>query len=588
MTTYGLSKRYSIVLNVEEVVCIPENTLSLDEFIKLPTTVAFGKYQSNKFKAFVKNNPYIKIGTEFPTGYVVSYTNKKNIPRILKSLGSDIGNFFPIILSPLDFQATADAGITQVINHPYLNLSGRGVIVGIVDTGIDYTKEVFRNEDGTSKIISIWDQTIDGERPEKLHYGAVYSKEVINEALKTDNPFEVVPSMDADGHGTFLASVAAGKKTKEHIGAAPDADLLVVKVRRANQYYIDEFCLLPDAPNLYETTDYLLGIKYIFDKAAELNAPVVLCVGMGSNSSTHSGSTAFEEYLTFLGKKAGHAVVTAVGNESNAKHHTEGVIPKTGAFDVVRIRVGKQTTTFSVNIVASGIDTISIGIVSPTGEVVGKIPYKIGLGTREQLILTDTTVSIGYYKEAASEIFVGFKDARQGIWEILLFGDSIASGKYHAWLPITGQVDPEVDFLEPVPDSTIVFPGSARRVITCGSYNSHNNSLFVSSSWGSTNSLIVTPNFVAPGVDVSGIYPRGSGSMTGTSVAAAITAGAAALLLEWGINRGNLRSMNSDLIRQLLSAGCEQDEALQYPNFKWGYGKLDLYETFIKMARSNL
>ena len=464
----------------------------------------------------------------------------------------------------------------------------KGFIIGIVDTGIDYTKDVFQYEDGTSKIISIWDQTIDGERPDELYMGSVYTREKINEALKSEKPFEIVPSVDTDGHGTFLASVAAGRQTNEYIGAAPGAELVIVKLRRAHQYYIDKFNRPPNEPNLYESTDYLLGAKYIFDKSEELNLPIVLCVGMGSNQGAHDGHSLFEDYISFASERAGYAVVTAAGNESNAKHHTAGILHRTGSTDVVAVRIGDESVSFNINIIGSAYDKISIGITSPTGEIISRIPYRVGLETTEELTFEQTTVSIGYYKDVNSIIILGFENAKEGIWEITLYGDSIINGEYHAWLPITGQVSPGVEFMKPVPDATIVFPAASLRSITCGAYNSHDNSLFVSSSWGPTLLPKMSPDFVAPGVDVRGVYPRGYGTMTGTSAAAAITAGAAAILMEWGITQGNLSSMDGDMVRILLGSGCNRDEGIKYPNTKWGYGKLDLFGTFSAMKESNI
>lgn len=567
---------------------IDETALPLAEFIELPTTVDFGSYNTEAFQRYIKDKPYIKVGTKFESGFLIAYTNKENIQKIFEDSQSSFYEFFPKILSPLDNQKNTDAGITPIIEHPYLQLSGKGVIIGIVDTGIDYTKDVFQNADGSSNIISIWDQTIDGERPNDLYYGSVYTREKISEAVRAPNPFTIVPSVDTDGHGTFLASVAAGRRTDQYIGAAPGADLIVVKLRRANEYYIEKYFRPPDNPNLYSTSDYILGINYIVSKAKELNVPVILCIGMGSNQGSHDGNTILEDYISFLSQRPGLAVVTAAGNESNAKHHTNGFIPRTGLISSIGIRIGVDTASFAMIIIGSPYDKISIGITSPTGEVISRIPYKVGYEATEELTLERTSINIGYYRDVSTSVFISFKDAKEGIWEVTLYGDAIINGEYNAYLPITGQVDPAVEFMKPVPDSTIVFPATALRAITCGAYNSNNNSLFESSSWGPTLLPRMSPDFVAPGVNVKGVYPTGYGSMTGTSVAAAITAGAAAILMEWGIVQGYLKSMDGDMIRTLLSIGCKREEGVKYPNTRWGYGKLNLFDTFIHMAESNI
>lgn len=567
---------------------VDEDKLSLEEFLKLPTTVDFETINSDRFKAFAKERPYLHVGTELASGYVVVYINKKYFLTVSSELGENYLNFYPRILSPLDEESNYDSGITQILNQPYLNVTGRNVIIGFVDTGIDYTKSVFRFADGSTKILDIWDQTIDGPRSLDLYYGAVYTKTDIEEALASENPFERVPTRDTDGHGTFLASVAAGSETGKYTGAAPGAYIMAVKLRRAHPYFIERFLLPEENPNLYEETDFLLGIKYILDRSEELNLPVVICIGMGSNMSGHDGNTAFEEYITLVSQRTGYVFVTAGGNESNAKHHTQGTIPRTGAFDTINLRVGNPNVSFRFTIYGTAYDKFSVGLTSPTGETLARVPFRVGLSYSEKLIFEATTITVGYYKDVNTFIVIELRNATQGIWEVRLYGDSIINGEYYSWLPITGQIDESVEFLKPVPEYTIVFPATGVSSVTCGAYNSFDNSLFVSSSWGPTRQPRMSPDLTAPGVGVNGVFPTGHGTMSGTSVSAAVTSGAAALLLEWGIVQGNMKAMNGDTVRVLLSSGSKREEGVQYPNIKWGYGKLDLFGTFSVIKETNI
>jgi len=559
---------------------IDEDSLPLDEFIKLPTTIDFQVINTERFIAYAKDKPYLHFGTQFANDYIVGYTNVKNLPKLLEDTGSDFLSLLPRIMSPTDSKSNDVSGITQVSNQPFLDITGRGVIIGIVDTGIDYTKDAFKFEDGTSKILFLWDQTIDGPRPDYLYFGAAYDKAKIDEALRAEDPYSIVPSRDDDGHGTFLASVAASNQKGEYIGAAPKAYLMVVKLRRASDFLIDRYLVTKDNPNLYASTDYMLGMKHLLDRAEELDMPVVMCVGMGTNGGAHDGSSLIEDYISFLSQRPGFAFITAAGNESNTRHHTQGKIPYNNGTDQISIKVGEQGASFTVIIFGPGFDKVSMGITSPTGEVVARVPFKSGLQYTERLVLEQTSITIRYFKGGNNEIIVAFEDATQGIWDITLFGDLVISGEYWAWLPITGQVSPSVEFLKPVPDYTVVVPATALRSITCGAYNSDDNSLYISSSWGPTRLPRMEPDFVAPGVRVKGIYPTGYGTMTGTSVAAAVTAGAAALLMEWAIVDENIPTIDADLIRSLLISGCVRENNLQYPNTKWGYGKLNLYGTF--------
>lgn len=564
---------------------VDESSLSLEEFVKLPTTVTFDTINTKRFQAFVIKNPYIKVGTQLGTGYVPVYININNIPILYQELGNSY-LLYPTILSPLDDVANTEAGITPIIEHPFLNLSGKGVIIGIVDTGIDYTKDIFRYEDGKSKIINVWDQTIDGARRPSLYYGAEFSREQINEALQSENPFNLVPTTDMDGHGTFLASVAAGRQTKEYIGAAPGAELVVVKLKRAHQYFIDELLLPSDKLNLFQNVDVMLGMQYIIDVARTLDVPVVFCLGLGSNFGGHDGFSFFEEYISYLSQRPGYAVVTAAGNESNAKHHTQGVLFRTGSTDMIGIRVGEMAS-FRVNVFGATYDKFSVGITSPAGEVISRVPFNLETPVREELMFEKTTISINYNRGLNTVINIGFQNAKEGVWEITLYGDSILDGEYHAWLPITDQVSPEVQFMKPVPEYTIVYPANSLRSITCGAYDSNNNSLYIASSWGPTRLPRMAPDFVAPGVNVRGVYPTGIGTMTGTSVAAAIVAGAAAILMEWGIVQRNYLSMDGDVVRLLLISGCKREAEMQYPNIRWGFGKMDLYGTFWAIRESS-
>ena len=564
-----------MALNIDD-----ELNLPLSEFVKLPTTVDFQVLNTERFKIFARSRPYIRLGTEFENRYIVGYINQAYVSQLVNDLGGDFLYFLPRIMSPTDSQSNDASGITRVLNQPFLNLSGRGVIIGIVDTGIDYRKDAFKFEDGSTKILGIWDQTVDGKRQDDLYFGSTYTSDDINNANRSSDPYSIVPSVDEDGHGTFLASVAASNEPGEYIGAAPKAYLLIVKLKKASQYLIDRYLVTNDNPNLYESTDYMLGMKYILDASEKFNMPIVMCIGMGTNDGAHDGSTLIEEYISFVSQRVGYAFVTAVGNEANAKHHTQGKIPATRAADRISIKVGEQGASFTVIIHSPGYDKISAGVTSPTGEAVPRVSFQSGLEYSNQLVLENTRITLRYFRDNNNNVIVSFKNATQGIWNIILYGDLIINGEYWAWLPITGQISPTVEFLRPIPEYTIVIPSTALRAIKCGAYNSKDQSLLVSSSWGPTRLFRIAPDFVAPGVDVKGIYPTGYGTMTGTSVAAAITAGIAALLFEWGIVNGNKPAMDSDLIRSYLISGCQRERNLAYPNIQWGFGKVNLYGTF--------
>ena len=232
-------------------------------------------------------------------------------------------NSIPRCFSLLDIAAMNQAGIIQVQNYPTLELMGENVLIGFVDTGIDYRNDVFRNLDGSTRIISIWDQTLQtGETPEQFAYGSVYSKEQIDKALQSEDPLQMVPTQDYNGHGTFLASLAAGNASPENdfLGAAPQAALAVVKLKEAKEY-IKRYYIVPEVAEIYQENDIMLGIQYLVDLADSMDMPLVLCVALGTNFGGHNGTIPLSVMLEQYSFISNVVIVTGVGNEANRRCH---------------------------------------------------------------------------------------------------------------------------------------------------------------------------------------------------------------------------------------------------------------------------
>ena len=555
--------------------------LPINEFYVLSTTVPFYAWYTPTFKAYLSDRPYIRIFKILENKIVILCTNQDNMKQIFEELGSDFLNIYPEIYGLTAREALVDSRIIQVQEQSYLNLTGKGVIVGIIDTGIDYTNPVFRYEDGTTKIKYIWDQTIITESNSEnnnICFGTLYSSEMINEALRSENPYEIVPHKDNVGHGTYLASLAAGREIGEFIGAAPDAELIVVKLRKSPKYYLDKFLVPDEQQNAYISIDIMLGINFIFEKSGELGRPCVINLSLGTNFGGHNGQNKLENYISFLANTSGVAICASAGNESNARHHTEGIIEKDGDIVPIEIRVGELARSLSVYIWYSGWDKISFSIKSPTGEVINKIPFFVGTTYEKRLIFEKSTINISYHQNESRFAIIQIRGVVPGTWEINLYGDLIISGNYHAWLPMTGFISPDVEFISPTPNYTVVIPSTASGAISVGAYNSREQSLYINSSWGPTLGTKTSPDFVAPGVNVEGIYPNGLGGMT--SVSSAITTGASALLMQWAIVQKNFLSLTGNRLRLILIRGCDRDKNREYPNFQWGYGTLNLLKTF--------
>ncbi|HZJ77696.1 MAG TPA: S8 family peptidase [Clostridia bacterium] len=560
---------------------------SIIDFVNDQNNVDFVVRSTEYFLDDIKDNTQVKLSTVLSGRYVIANVSLSNVDLVTDRLGVAAFGATPTVLGLLDAENLEAAGITQVQQQPFLDLRGNGVLVGIVDTGIDYTLDDFKYEDGTSKIISIFDQSIPGNPPQGFFMGSEYTNEQINQALISDNPQDIVPQTDDSGHGTFLASVAAGREGDDNIGAAPDSELIVVKLRKANPYYIRKYLVPDDQEFVYESSAVMIGVEYIIRKAKELNRPVAICIGVGTNQGGHDGNSMLEEYLTDISRSSGICICTAAGNESQARHHMQGMVESNDGQKDIEIKVNGEPSNIYVTVKNTASDRLSVSLVSPVGEKIARVPAKSGTVCSSNFVLEKASAVVEYYfpldGSSGQATVVKIINATPGIWTITVHGDIILDGAFHAYLPMTGLGSPEVEFILPDPNYTVVVPSTAIGTITCGAYNISNNGLYANSSWGPTLLPKMSPVLVAPGVNVGGAFPTGYGTMSGTSVATAITTGACALILQWGIVEGNDLSLSTYQVRALLIRGCIRDEILTYPNLQWGYGRLNLLNTFNMM-----
>lgn len=507
--------------------------------------------------------------------------------RFLEYLSSFTYNFTPKLLTLMDTVSLDASGITRVQNQPTLNLKGSNMLIGFLDTGIDYTHPVFRRSDGSSRIYGIWDQTIQtGTPPEGQYYGTEYTNEQINEALRSDSPSALVPTEDTNGHGTFLAGVAAGSAIPEEdfVGAAPEAAIAMVKLKEAKDY-LKEFYFATGPGPFYQDTDIILGIRYLLSLAGRLNRALVICIGLGTNQGSHSGETPLNSVLSSISEERGTHAVVAAGNEAGKAHHYYQST-NTNCYHEAEILVKENTSGFTMELWGSPLETYSVGFETPLGEVVPRIPARIRLTDTIDFVLERTKIFVNYEGiqtiSGGQMIFMRFTDPTPGVWRLRVYCSSEGTGNFHIWLPVSGFSDPDVIFLQPNPDTTLTTPSASDQVITPSTYNAYDGSLFLNSSRGYTRLGDIKPDIAAPGVNVFG--PRAGGgftTMTGSSVASAITSGAVALIAEWGItNPSQERVFNSDEIKTLLIRGANRSPSRLYPNREWGYGTLDVYQIF--------
>lgn len=500
-----------------------------------------------------------------------------------------------------DTTSMTASGITQV-QQSLLGVTGRGVLIGIIDTGIDYTHPVFRNDDGKTRIRAIWDQTIqNGPLPRWVSYGSEYRQAEIDEALISEDPFSIVPSRDIDGHGTFLAGIAAGSRItsgtgagdtfdigneggENFIGAAPEADIAVVKLKPAKQYLREFYGVQPDAI-AYQENDIMLAAAYLRELREELDVPLVILCGLGTNWGSHSGNANLERMLSTLADQPGVSIAVPVGNEAGTGHHYRGEISREGAYQDVEIRVAEGERGFQLELWSQVPDRFTVSILSPGGNVVPQIPASLGQNQRVEFVLEGTTVDVSYrFFEVQSNNHLAvmrFITPSPGVWTVRVYCVRYLTGVFHMWLPQRGFVKEDTAFLRPEPDTTLMIPSTAELLLAAAAYDHTNGNLYIRSGRGYTRSGVIKPDLAAPGVDVYGPALGGTYTRrTGTSVAAAHLAGAAACMLEWGIVRGNRLWINNNAIRAVLIQGARRNPGITYPNEQWGYGTLNLYGTF--------
>ncbi len=479
------------------------------------------------------------------------------------------------------------SGITQV-QRPPLSLTGQGCIIVLIDTGIDYTSPAFRNPDGSSRILAIWDQTIQtGTAPEGLFFGSEYSREDINRALQSEDPYEIVPSRDENGHGSDLAAVAAGSildNGMNYMGAAPEADIVVVKLKECKDYF-REFYLIPRSVPAYQENDIMLGVMYGNRFAIAYERPVVYCIGLGTNYGDHSGSSALSRYLDALAVRRSRAVVVCGGNEGNAAHHYQGNLnsPEIAGVgrEVVEVRVGQESDGFLMQIWGNLPDIFTVSVRSPGGETIPPIRLGVPDIITYGFIYERTKVTVaGVLVEPFSGeelITMRIQAPTAGIWTFTVEPvRGISNGRFNIWLPVRQFLNAEAVFLKPTPYITLTEPAMATDVISVSTYDGAGKSFYIESGRGFTRTGEINPAFAAPGVNISVLRGR----QTGSSYAAAITAGAVAQFMQWAVVEGNNPLVESREIKNYFIRGAARNYDMTYPNREWGYGQLDIQGTF--------
>ena len=563
---------------------------------KIPGAQTENPAQSQRFGDFivkymqnVKDTMELFPGTSFQAIneiFGVLYVPLENMGE-LEVTGTSY-NSIPKCYTYMDMEATGASGITRLHDHPYLKLRGKGTAVAVIDSGIDYQNAVFRNAGG-SRIAYLWDQSLEDGTDiagTEVPYGRLFRKNDIDQALAFEDPFSVVPSRDTNGHGTALAGIAAGNMVpgENFTGAAPEATLIIIKVKPAKQY-LRNFYLYPPDAEVFQENDVMMAIAYAISWAKKLEMPLSICLGIGSSQGAHLGTNALSQYVDYVANFSQVSVSVAAGNEGNTRNHSTGIFSQEREQIVTELRVAEREQGFTMEFWGEPPEIYGLSIQSPTGEIL-EVSSSIGSRTQElSFVFVETKVYVNYIlierQTGYSLVYIRFFHPASGIWKIFTQARNRQNVQFHMWLPVEGLISQDTYFLEPSPYTTVTAPGDARNSITATAYQHRDGSIYIAAGRGYTPDGMITPHLAAPGVNVKVPLVRGDfGTRSGTSISAAQTAGIAALLFEWAIIRDNQPFFTGSSVKYYLQRGARREENMQYPNPEWGYGKVDLYHTF--------
>lgn len=454
------------------------------------------------------------------------------------------------------------------VQRPPYNLTGRGVLVGVIDSGIDYANPVFQNADGTTRIRNLWDQSLSQNPPEGYLIGTEYTSEQINEALRQPTMQErrqIVPSQDISGHGTAVAGVAAGG-SNEYRGVAYESELIVVKLG------------IPKLDGFPRTTELMQAIDYVVRKALEYQMPVAINISFGNTYGSHDGNSLLEQFIQDIANRWKSVICIGTGNEGNTAGHVSGVLSD-DVEEEIELAVQENESTINVQIWKAYYDVMDISIQSPSGVRVGPIQEILG----SQRFRIGETELLLYYGEPGpytidQEIFIDFLPRtdyiNSGVWKIILTPRRIISGNYALWLPSSNVLNEGTGFLFPSVQGTLTIPSTAFRTIGVGAYNSETMTYADFSGRGS--GARIKPDIVAPGVNIRAPIPGGSfGEFSGTSFATPFVTGSAALMMQWGIVNGNDPFLYGEKVKAYFQRGAREILGFtEYPNEVVGYGAL--------------
>ncbi len=510
---------------------------------------------------------------------------KKNMQPC--DLGQNPYHVFPTLYTIASDVTPPAPGMVSVSPKNDHALFGQGVIIGIVDTGIDYRHPAFLNKDKTTRILSIWDQTIqEGTPPNGFTYGTEYTKASINDALHYENPLSSVPTTDTVGHGTAVASIAAGSPdaVQSFSGVVPNSELVVVKLKEAKSNLKMIFSV-PEDKFCFQESDIVLGVRYLITVSQRLKRPLVICIALSSSQGSHDGRGVLSTYLESLVQQPDVGVSISAGDEGNSGRHYFNRTISAPHFNDFQMNIAGSDKQFSMELWAHIPGRLSIEISAPDREMVSSITpsfndcHKYVFQNSQSILWVNNMI---FERESGDQlILLRFENPLPGIWYFHVRNMEEEPFTINAWLPSGDLISDGTFFLNSSPDITITSPGNSRRTLTATAYNQLTSNILDESGRGFTRSGYVKPDVAAPGYQITCAVPENQyGTLTGTGASAAIAAGAIAVIFEWSQNKGNFTYITGEQVNRIIIRGAQRNPAYSYPNNIWGFGQLDVNRVF--------
>lgn len=536
-------------------------------------------------------------------GYVCGYSNIPStiyaavkegmLPTLLQEVKEIVNADISLPYTLTAIEPVVAANIVNFHNNPFLNLDGEGTVVAIIDTGIDYLNPQFMDDEGNTRILSIWDQTIITENPNKqFAFGTIYSREQINEAIRAKrnggDPYAIVPHIDVIGHGTQIAGLAGAKGLDGVVGGAPKCEFVIVKLMEAKANTLRRIGINQRNGLIYTGFDYLEGIRYASEYQFSINKPMAVLLTLGTNLSGHDGVSSIERYVDYYGGRRELVFVSGTGNEGDSSTHAQGTFTKSKQLRTVELFVAENENNLIMSIWFNKPDRVSVGVVSPSGEIIEPVIPKLNETKVVNLVLEESIVTISYSfpEESTGDEFVllSIFNPEPGLWQIRLRGEYIVNGEYNIWLPQRQLLQPLTRFINSSPYITLMSPAAARSAVTTGFYNQNNNTIAIGSGRGFTRDGRVKPEVATGGINATTTGLMNSTVIvSGSCVGCAVLGSAVLLLLQWGIVLGNDPNMYGPKVRAYISRGAQRRPGDIYPNTEWGFGFLDLRATFVDL-----